>query len=248
MKSHHLSEPVLLITGAGKGLGEALVKGLIESHDRIPGLKLFLTSRTRDDLLRLQVLAQNSGIECEILAADLVSVSDSLVGLCLKRFGRLDALFHCAGVGRFGSFESLTLQDLEFVMKTNVEATFVLLQKAYGAMKSQSLQGGLRGQIQVITSVAAEKPFEQSAVYCMSKFAQRGLLEVIRISAYRDRIRILEVKPGAAYTPMWGSMDAAMIEKMMRPEEVVTPMIDALMLPASATIEELVIRPLTGDI
>ena len=154
----------------------------------------------------------------------------------------MDTLIHCAGVGRFKDFLKLTAEDLNFVMKTNVEGTFLLMQATYAQMQKQK-----SGQIIIITSVAAEKAFKESAVYCMSKFAQRGLIEAMRLYAYKDGIRITEVKPGAAFTPMWGQVPAEMSARMMQASDVGRSIVDALFMPLSASIEEITIRPLHGD-
>ena len=153
------------------------------------------------------------------------------------------------GSDDLGVFSDLTHDDLSFVMKTNVEASFFLIQAVYAKMKSQAnVSSSLRGQIQWITSVAAEQAFEQSAIYCMSKYAQRGLIDVLRIYGRKDRIRILEVKPGATFTPMWGEVSSEQQKKMMQPRDIATPMIEALLLGAQASLEELTIRPLEGDL
>jgi sepiapterin reductase len=106
----------------------------------------------------------------------------------------------------------------------------------------------MRGQIQVVTSIAAEQPFAQSSTYCLSKYAQRGLLDVMRLYGRQDGIRILEVRPGAAYTPMWGEVDPAQVARMMTAEDVAEPMIDALALSSRAALEVITIRPLQGDL
>ena len=243
-----LNDAILLITGAGKGIGEAVVLDLIQRKDHFPGLKLFLTSRTAIDLNRLKVLAESASIPCETLAVDLTESPTAALGACVSRFGRVDALIHSAGVGRFGSFLSLTREDLRFVLENNIEASFLLMQATYRQMKEQIPSGRLRGQIQWITSVAAEKPFAQSSIYCMSKFAQRGLIEVMRGLAYQDGIRILEVQPGATYTPMWGTVSPAMRAKMMAASEIARPMVDALLMSPESSIEVLKIRPLGGDL
>jgi sepiapterin reductase len=244
-----LKDAVILITGGGKGIGEACVLELIEKRSEFPGLKLFLTSRTSSELEHLRDLAEQNSIPCAFLAVDLATGPLAAFDACLEFFGRVDALIHCAGVGRFGDFLSLSQEDLEFVMKTNVEASFLLLQAVYAQMKKLPVKpGDLRGQIQWVTSVAAEKPFEQSAIYCMSKYAQRGLIEVIRLYARQDQIRILEVKPGATFTPMWGEVDAEKRAKMMEPKDIAIPMIDALLLNPRASLEELTLRPILGDL
>ncbi len=249
MGSLVLNDAVFLITGAGKGIGAALVEQICQRRDEMPGVRLFLTSRTKADLEALKTKAKAAGIVCEYLAADLAEKPTEALDACLKAYGRLDVLFHSAGVGRFGDFSDLKLEDLQFVMKTNVEASFVLIQKAYAQIKSQApKQGKLRGQIQWVTSVASEKPFPQSAIYCMSKFAQRGLLEVIRSYGYQDGIRLLEVKPGATLTPMWGDVSPEMKTRMMPATDIANSMVDTLFLSESTTVEELTIRPLSGDL
>ncbi|MBC7397177.1 MAG: SDR family oxidoreductase [Bdellovibrionales bacterium] len=243
-----LNDAVILITGAGKGIGEAVVIELLERKTQFPGLKLFLTSRTLADLEKLSLKAAESGIPCEFLAQDLAADPLAAVQACVAKFGRIDSLIHSAGVGRFGDFLELSTDDLKYVIQNNIEATFILLQAAYRQMKSQIPAKTLRGQIQCITSVAAEKPFPQSSIYCMSKFAQRGLLEVMRHFAHQDRIRILEIQPGATFTPMWGEVSAEMKAKMMEPRDIAGPMVDALLLSEKASLEVLTLRPLAGDL
>jgi sepiapterin reductase len=249
MKSPALFEDMnVLVTGAGKGLGRAVVEELLARHERFPRMRIALNARSEADLSDLAGLARQAGVETLTLPVDLARDPISIVETVRKKWGRIDALVHSAGVGRFGDFGTYSREDVEFVTRTNVEATFLLLQETFKLMKSQELKHGLRGQIQVITSVAAERPFEHSAVYCMSKYAQRGLLEVMRIPAAKERIRILDVRSGAALTPMWGSVDSGMEARMMKPVDVAGPMIDALLLDPRATLETLTIRPIGGDI
>jgi sepiapterin reductase len=241
--------PVILVTGAGKGIGRAVAEALsAKARGASPGVKLLLAARTAADLESLKTRLDGDGVECGIAAGDLAEQPLRPLEACLARFGRIDALIHCAGVGRFKEFLEQTPEDLEFTLRTNVTATFLLLQKAYAAMKAQAPRDGLRGQIQVVTSIAAEQPFPQSSTYCLSKYAQRGLLDVMRLYGRQDGIRILEVRPGAAYTPMWGEMPPDQVARMMAAEDIAQPMVDALALSARAALEVITIRPLHGDL
>lgn len=249
MKSHPMKDHVIIVTGAGKGIGRAFVEALL-AHPATAGKKmgLCLVSRTRPDLEELATLATKAGVETEIVDVDLSEHPIAPVQRALARFGKLDALIHCAGVGRFGNFLELSAKDLDDTMNTNVRATFLLLQETYRAMKAAPPSRGMRGQIQVVTSVAAERPFPHSSIYCMSKYAQRGLLEVMRGYGYQDGIRILDVRAGAALTPMWGEVTPEQESRMMKARDVANPMVNALFADERSTIEILTIRPLQGDI
>jgi sepiapterin reductase len=254
MPDKRSSPPVILVTGAGKGIGRAVAEGLAararaRTGAAASGVRLLLAARTQSDLAALQAALQGDAVDCGIVAGDLADQPLRPLEACLERHGRIDALIHCAGVGRFKDFLEQTPEDLEFTLRTNVTATFLLLQRAYAAMKAQAPgEGGLRGQIQVVTSIAAEQPFAQSSTYCLSKYAQRGLLDVMRLYGRQDGIRILEVRPGAAYTPMWGDMPSDQVARMMTAEDVAQPMVDALSLSAHASIENITLRPLHGDL
>jgi sepiapterin reductase len=249
MKEKTTQDRVVLITGAGKGIGRAVVEALARRAE-VAGspLALCLSARTRSDLETLKTRLDSSTVRCEVVAGDLADAPTQPVEACLARFGRIDALIHCAGVGRFKDFLDQTALDLEFTLKTNVTATFLLLQRVYAVMWAQAPREGLRGQIQVVTSIAAEQPFLQSSSYCLSKYAQRGLLDVMKLYGRQDGIRILEVKPGAAYTPIWGEVPPEQLARMMTAEDVAQPMVDALELSARASLESLTIRPLHGDL
>jgi sepiapterin reductase len=235
--------PIILITGAGKGIGEAVVRGLIRMKDAFQEPKLILTARTAADLDRLKKECADAGVSCDAVAMDLVDSPTATVELALQKYGRINILIHSAGVGRFDDFLTLTADDLTFVMRTNVEASFLLMQKTYAQMQKQKF-----GDIVWITSVAAEKPFEQSAIYCMSKYAQKGLIDVMRLYGYKDHVRIVEVKPGATFTPMWGEIPADMKSRMMEASDIASPILNALLLPFRASVEEILIRPVAGDI
>ena len=249
MPEKDITPSVILVTGAGKGFGRAVAEGLA-ARSRKSGapVQLMLAARTQAELEALAAQLQGGPVECASIACDLADAPTQPLEACLARYGRLDALIHCAGVGRFKDFLEQTPEDLEFTLRTNVTATFLLLQKAYAAMKSQAPRDGMRGQIQVVTSIAAEQPFAQSSTYCLSKYAQRGLLDVMRLSGRQDGIRILEVRPGAAYTPMWGEMPPDQVARMMAAEDVAEPMIDALALSSRAALEVITLRPLHGDL
>ena len=82
----------------------------------------------------------------------------------------------------------------------------------------------------------------------MSKFAQKGLIESLRLYGRECNVKITNVMPGAVCTPMWGEAGETLRNVMMMPEDVAGPVVDAYLQPARTSVEEIVLRPVGGDI
>jgi sepiapterin reductase len=243
-----MEDPVIIVTGAGKGIGKSIAVELLERSRSETSFKprLMLVSRTLGDLKGLQKDLIQGGLKAEILEADIGDEGSAtkITQACLKAYGRIDCLVNNAGVGRFGNFQELKAEDLDYVFKINLTGTFLLTQAVFKEMEKQK-----SGHIVFVTSVAAKKPFEQSSIYCMSKFGQQGLVEVLRLYGYKTGVRITNVLPGATFTPMWGTeMPRETVAKMMSPDVIARSIVDAIRLKAPANLDEIVIRPVTGDL
>lgn len=236
---------MIIITGAGKGIGRALVEEFCAPATKSTlSPRLFLLSRSESDLNELAKICAQAGVTAQILRADISHPEDNtkIVESCLSSFGQIDCLINNAGVGKFGAFLELTLEDYDYVMQVNARGTFDLTQKVFRKMEACRL-----GHIVFVTSISAEKAFEQSAIYCMSKFAQKGLIEVLRLYGYRLGIRITNVMPGAVNTTMWDETSAEFRKLMIPPREVARAIIHAIQSPEVSSVEEIVIRPTSGD-
>ena len=174
--------------------------------------------------------------------ADIKEVK-GLVARTLERFGTIDCLVNNAGVGRFKPIAEITEEDFDYTMSVNLKGTFFLTQKVFSIMEKQQ-----SGHIFFITSIAAEMAFKSSSVYSMSKFGQKGLVEALRLYARECCVKITNVMPGAVYTPMWGEVPDALKSFMMMPEDISGSIVSTYLLPARTTVEELVFRPVGGDI
>lgn len=236
---------VILITGAGKGIGRHLALEFARQKRADFEPKLVLVSRTPSDLETLQRECHALHVETEVCAADIACLSDidAIYTCAIKRFGKVDCLVNNAGVGRFKNILELTEEDFDYTIDINLKGTFFLTQKVFAEMQQRR-----SGHIIFITSVAAETPFEQSAIYCMSKFGQKGLVEVLRLYARTCNVRITNVMPGAVYTPMWGEDAQRFQPRMMMPEDVAKIVVAAYLQPERTSVEEIVLRPIAGDL
>lgn len=238
---------VIIITGAGKGIGRAIALDFSRAAKERKEFEpiLILVSRTASDLDTVAADCRANGAIVETARMDIANKSetDRLVENTINQYGTIDCLINNAGVGRFKPLNELTEEDFDYTMSTNLRGTFFLTQKVFAAMEKKR-----SGHIFFITSIAAETAFKSSALYCMSKFGQKGLVETMRLYARECNVRITNVMPGAVHTPMWGEVPDGMKAVMMQPEEISSALLNAYFLPGRTSVEELVIRPVGGDI
>ncbi len=238
---------IIIITGAGKGIGKAIALEFARAIEKQKGFEpvLILVARTISDLESVATECRSLGATAEIFQADIADTAqiERLVSITLKRYGTIDCLVNNAGVGRFKPLADMTEDDFDYTMATNLKGTFFLTQRVFAIMEERKA-----GHIFFITSIAAEIAFKSSSIYCMSKFGQKGLVEAMRLYAKECNVRITNVMPGAVYTPMWGEVPDSISSVMMRPEDISAPVVGAYFMPLRTSVEELVLRPVCGDI
>jgi len=238
---------IIIITGAGKGIGKSIALDFAQATNKKNDFKpvLILASRTASDLEAVADECHSYGAASDIIQTDIADIAqiDRLVTTTLERHGSIDCLVNNAGVGRFKVLGDMTEEDFDYTMATNLKGTFFLTQKVFAVMEKQK-----SGHIFFITSIAAETAFKSSSVYSMSKFGQKGLVETIRLYAKNCNVRITNVMPGAVYTPMWGEVPDTKKNVMMMPEDISAPVVQAYFTAQRTSVEELVIRPVCGDI
>lgn len=166
---------IILITGAGKGIGKAIALDFAKASTTYPDFEphLILVSRSVSDLEAVAEECRAFGACADIIRADISDIAqiDQLVSTALERFGTIDCLVNNAGVGLFKPFTELTEDDYDYTMATNLKGTFFLTQKVFPVMEEKKSE-----HIFFITSIAAETAFKSSTLYSMSKFGQKGFI------------------------------------------------------------------------
>ena len=165
MKRYSLSDKVVLITGAGRGLGAATATALAQRGARVVIADI--------DLSRAQSVAatlptgHGLALQCDV--TDLEEVQES-VRLTLERFGRIDVVIANAGVlGRGGTIRALHPDQVAGVLSVNVNG---VVNTVSATMESVI---GSRGQIVVVSSVFAYINGAGAIPYAMSKAAVEQL-------------------------------------------------------------------------
>jgi NAD(P)-dependent dehydrogenase (short-subunit alcohol dehydrogenase family) len=195
--SGRLEGKVAIVTGAGRGIGEAIA--LRFAHE---GAKVVAVQRTPEDGERLVSRIKAEGGDGIAVAADVqVPASvEAMVGMTIEAYGRLDILCNNAGHGGVSSLPELSMEHYDAVMETNVRG--VLLCMKYGI--TPMLEKGA-GSIINIASVASYIGLPKSAVYCASKGAVLALTRQAALDFAPHGIRVNAVAPGYIATPMFYS-------------------------------------------
>ena len=238
MKTQPLRGRTALITGATRGIGLAIARALAAEH-----CNLILTGRDQAALNRISKTLSSAKIKlfahpCDI--RDPHSVDDFFRAVRAK-FKRIDILINNAGIAHANlAIEKLPLQLWQDVIDTNLTGTFLITQATLALMpRGSTIVNNL--------SVAATRVFPGTAAYVVSKHGALALTNTLREELRPRGIRVIGIRPGATDTDIWNSFwPDAPRKKMMSPATIATAVIDALQLPANATIESLEIMPTAG--
>ena len=188
-----LGGKVVMITGASRGLGRALVLAFARE-----GANLVINSRSEDSLGPVAGEAEETGAEVLAVPADVSVGSDveRFVDESVRRFGRVDVLVNNAGLlGPRVPIEEYPEDEWRRVLDANLTAPF-LLSKA--VLPHIPEDGSI---INVTSGVSVEGRAEWGA-YSVSKFGVEGLTQILAAELKDRGIRVNSVDPGGMRTEM----------------------------------------------
>ena len=224
-----MSKPVIWITGASSGIGEAAAKKFSKE-----GYRVILSARKENELSRVQGECA-SPEDCRILPLDLVAIDtfEEKVKTALGFFGQVDVMLHNGGISQRSLIKETSLEVDRKLMEVNFFGT-VALTKALlpHFLKKKS------GQFAVVTSLVGKfgTPFRSS--YSASKHALHGFFETLRAEHFKENIAVTMICPGFIRTQVsvnaltgdgsvLGEMDQAQAHGMS-PERCAEDIYDAI--------------------
>jgi len=179
-------QKVVVITGASRGIGAALVAGY-----RKRGWAVVANSRTIDP-------SDDPGIVT--VAGDIADAAHEVIDSAVKHFGRVDTLINNAGVFVAKPFQQYTAADFDHVVGINLGGFFPITQLAIGRMLEQGTGGHV---VQVTTSLVDHANSNVPSVLAsLTKGGLQSATKSLAIEYARRGVRVNAVSPGIIETPM----------------------------------------------
>lgn len=209
-----LSGQVVLVTGAGQGIGKACALAMAKAGADVAVVDINGES-AKETAAAIAALGRRS----LALRADLGNVAeiDRMIGETIAAFGRIDTLVNNAGVTRRADLMDLTEEDWDRTHRVNAKGVFFCLQRAAREMIPRR-----SGRIVNIASIAGKGYAGTSnAIYAASKGAVISLTKTAAQQLGPHNINVNAVCPGIVRTAMWREINRVIAEKEGRsPEEV----------------------------
>jgi NADP-dependent 3-hydroxy acid dehydrogenase YdfG len=230
----------IIITGGGKGIGRAIALEFAKN-----GFHIITCGRSSEPLDTLKNELAEIGATCWVELCDIrnpIAIKSFIAAAMENNEGPIDVLVNNAGVYTPGQIHLEDEGVYEKMMETNVSGTYHFCRGVIPHMMDSS-----SAHIFNICSTASIEPYLNGGSYCISKYAQYGLTKVLREELKPKGIKVTAVLPGATLTDSWEGTDLPP-DRFLQPETVARLIYNSYDLPKSGVVEDLLIRPMLGDI
>jgi NAD(P)-dependent dehydrogenase (short-subunit alcohol dehydrogenase family) len=186
-----------LITGASRGIGEAIARALAAE-----GAQIAITGRSAQELETLQKEFSGLGVRCESIVADLTQngAVEQVWAQATQAFGHIDILMNNAGMGSSANPKSVVDYDDAFwetLLYVNLTVPYLFSKKVLPSMIERRY-----GRIIMTASVNSKIGLLHGAAYAASKHGLLGLMRTLAIETAQQGITVNAICPGPVRTRM----------------------------------------------
>ncbi|MFO7776237.1 MAG: SDR family oxidoreductase [Candidatus Hydrogenedentota bacterium] len=189
-----LEDQVVMITGAGRGIGRGLAEAFAKE-----GAHIVAVARSIPQINETAEAVRAMGRRAVALPCD-VTDSDAIKGVvetAEKDLGPIDILINNAGYAHFQSVAELPKEEWRRTLDVNLTGPFLCIQAVLPGMMERQ-----RGRIINISSMAGVKPYPEQSAYCASKHGLNGLTKVLAMEMREYNIGVHSICPGGLDTEL----------------------------------------------
>lgn len=238
--TQQLNNKVVLITGAGSGLGAATARAFADAGCRIAAVDI------RPDAVR-KIGAELSARDtpCQMITCDVSDAAEVFhaVSSTIEAYGRLDIIVNNAAIDHTLSVEDMSIEQWDQVIDINLRGPFLFAKAAMPAMKRQN-----DGHFINVASTAATRAWANAAAYHASKWGLVGFGRGLGVEGRPYNIRVTTVIPGGMQTNFFDRFVEQGIslpdpEKLQDPANVAAAIVFAAQMPPQSVVQELIVTP-----
>jgi NAD(P)-dependent dehydrogenase (short-subunit alcohol dehydrogenase family) len=217
-----------VITGGASGIGLATARALYArgAHVVLGDVNDQGLQQAQQEIRQTKPEASASALA---ILTDVTNESQvqALMQQTIERYGRIDLVVTCAGIGGGGPIDTFPASQMQKMMNINFMGTYHCVQAALPAMHQQG-----SGHFVFLSSVAGKSATPFLSAYCATKWAVRGFSYALRAELHGSGIGITTVYPAWVDTPMVqreaSSSELFNIEVLLTPDQVATEILQAV--------------------
>ncbi|WP_182086352.1 glucose 1-dehydrogenase [Aureimonas sp. ME7] len=194
-----------IVTGAGRGIGEAIARDLGARGAAVAVADLDAAAAERVAARIGEAGGRAIGVAVDV--SERASVR-AAIERTVAEFGRLDILFNNAGISQTCPFLDVTEEDFDRIMAVNGRGVLIGTQEA----ARQMIRQGGGGKIVNTASIAGKQGYPLFAHYCASKFAVVALTQAAARALAEHGITVNAFAPGVVATELWRQLDREFME------------------------------------
>jgi NAD(P)-dependent dehydrogenase (short-subunit alcohol dehydrogenase family) len=237
-----LKGKVVIVTGAGSGLGEATARAFARAGCIVACLDINQTNAERvshecalGDVPTLALYGDVS--QAEMLFATVEKV--------VRQFDRLDVVVNCAAIDHTLSVADMTVEQWDQVIGVNLRGPFLMAKAALPVMQRQR-----SGHIVNVASTAATRAWANASAYHASKWGLIGFGRGLGVEGRPYNIRVTTVIPGGMRTHFFDRFVEQNIpmpdeRNLQDPANVAETIVFAVRMPPQSVLQEVIVTPLT---
>ncbi|MBA2288738.1 MAG: SDR family oxidoreductase [Ktedonobacteraceae bacterium] len=242
MLNNTLKDKVVLVTGAGSGLGEATAHAFADAGCTVACLDINEQAAARVSVALKQQNITSVALQCDVSSTEAVFQAVKAVG---EQFGRLDIVVNCAAIDHTLSVDEMSIEQWDQVINVNLRGPFLLAKAALPLMRAQH-----SGHIINIASTAATRAWANASAYHASKWGLVGFSRGLGVEGRADGIRVTTIIPGGMRTHFFDrfvdqGIPMPQQEHLQDPANVAQVIVFATQVPPESALQEVIITPMT---